>query len=94
MPGEFVKKGDVHEGRAGVVSDMLNHMDFDPVRFCEFMQRDHRTLQQNFTRLCVEWLKTCASSDYRTDGRNADSARVAHLLLDNVVQSELFIPYI
>ena len=38
--------------------------------FIEAMNREHRTLQQSFTRLCLTWLENCASDEYRFDGRN------------------------
>lgn len=60
-----------------VVSDMLNCFGFDVEGFCQFMCRQHRTLQQSFTRLCIHWLKTCADADYHYDGRNAASHEVA-----------------
>lgn len=39
-------------------------------QFIEAMNRQHRTLQQSFTRLCLTWLENCASDEYRFDGRN------------------------
>lgn len=41
--------------------------------FVAEMSRDHRTLQQSFTRLCAAWLEHCGSEDYLYDGRNAAS---------------------
>jgi hypothetical protein len=37
------------------------------------MAREHRTLQQNFTKLCLQWIEFVASDDYRYDLRNEDS---------------------
>jgi hypothetical protein len=51
--------------------------------FCKLMSNDHRTLQQNFTRLCLQWLETVASDDYRTDGRNEASKNIAQELIGN-----------
>ena len=65
------------------VSDMLNSFSFDYKGFCEEMTREHRTLQQSFTRLCIHWLSTCASDEYRYDGRNEASHEVAKALLDS-----------
>ena len=45
------------------------------------MSRQHRTLQQNFTRLCLKWLEYVASDEYRTDGRNEQSKDIAQKLL-------------
>ncbi len=55
------------------VASMVNSFSFNPKAFCQEMTHEHRTLQQTFTNLCIEWLKTCASEDYRYDGRNEQS---------------------
>lgn len=62
---------------AQIISDMVNDFNFNAKGVCEELSKEHRTLQQNFTRLCIEWLKTCASDEYRYDARNADSRKVA-----------------
>lgn len=59
------------------VSLMLNDFSFSAKGFCEGMTREHRTLQQSFTRLCIEWLQTCADANYRYDGRNEASHKIA-----------------
>lgn len=59
------------------VSTMLNDFSFSAKGFCEGMTREHRTLQQSFTRLCIEWLQTCADANYRYDGRNEASHKIA-----------------
>lgn len=45
---------------AKVVLDLVNDMSFDPKPFLEEMHRGHRTLQQNFTQLCLKWLYSIA----------------------------------
>ena len=75
------------------VEDFLNDYSFSPKEFCKVMStRTHRTIQQSFTRLCVEWLKTCASEDYRTDGRNEASHQVAKELLEG--KDDITLPFI
>lgn len=66
-----------------VVSDMLNNMSFNNKDFCKEMCREHRTLQQNFTRLCLEWIKTCAEEEYRHDDRN----RASHVKCKEIVET-------
>ncbi|MBR5215333.1 MAG: hypothetical protein IKV80_03815 [Bacteroidales bacterium] len=63
------------------VSEMLNSFTFDYEGFCKEMTKEHRTLQQSFTRLCIHWLCTCASDDYRYDGRNEASHEIAKALI-------------
>ena len=65
------------------VSEMLNSFTFDNKGFCEEMTREHRTLQQSVTRLCIQWLCTCASDEYRYDGRNEASHEVAKALIES-----------
>lgn len=65
------------------VSDMLNSFSFDPEDFCKEFTKEHRTIQQSFTRLCIHWLCTCASDDYRFDGRNEASHQIAKALIDS-----------
>lgn len=49
--------------------------------FCNDMSVEHRTLQQSFTKLCLQWLEHCASDEYRTDARNEGSKEIAKQLL-------------
>ena len=65
------------------VAEMLNSFTFDYEGFCKAMGNEHRTLQQSFTRLCIHWLCTCASDEYRYDGRNEASHEVAKALIDS-----------
>lgn len=77
------------------VSDMLNNMSFDYEGFCKAMSNEHRTLQQNFTRLCIQWLCTCASDEYRYDGRNEASHEIAKALIESQDADFIgFIPFI
>ena len=86
------------------ISDLINNMCLNEKEVCKAMCNEHRTLQQNFTRLCIEWLKTCASEDYRHDGRNEDSHHLAQEIVNaydhNHTETsvehfkDIFIPYI
>lgn len=74
------------------VAMALNVFGFDNEAFCKQMCKEHRTLQQSFTRLCIHWLSTCASDDYRYDGRNEASHEVAKALIES--QDPDFIGYL
>lgn len=65
------------------VSDMLNSFSFSPEDFCKEFSKEHRTIQQNLTRLCIHWLCTCASDDYRYDLRNEASHVIAKALIES-----------
>lgn len=78
---------------AEMVEEMLNDFSFSPKDFCKCFERiAHRTMQQSFTRLCIEWLKTCASDDYHYDGRNEASHEVAKKLMTN--EEDINLPFI
>ena len=81
---------------ANEVSNMLNSLGFVPELFCEEMKKDHRTIQQNFTRLCFEWIKTCASDDYAHDERNRASHVKCKAIVDTMSTDPAwdFLPYI
>jgi hypothetical protein len=65
------------------ITDYLNTFNTREKEFCEAMSCEHRTLQQNFTRLCFEWIEHCASAEYRTDGRNEGSQRISQAVLSS-----------
>ena len=72
-------------GATNVVNTLfngLNTMGFDPKPYVNLMCRQHRTLQQSFTRLCFAWLKTVASDGYGYDGRNEASHLAAKAIQD------------
>ena len=55
------------------MSNFVNSFSSDHQEFISEMNKDHRTLQQSFTKLCLKWIEHCASDDYRHDLRNQDS---------------------
>lgn len=77
------EKEELVRGVVGAVSGMLNSFDRSRLtQFCNEMSMEHRTLQQTFTSLCLRWLRLCASEEYRVDGRNEASQRLARILLE------------
>ena len=66
---------------AEIITNHLNTFGDKSEAFNNAMSRQHRTLQQNFTRLCLQWLEHVASDEYSTDGRNEQSKEVAQKLL-------------
>lgn len=57
---------------------------FDYKAFVEQMSREHRTLQSEFTTLCLEWLLKCREmyKEENFDGRNEHSCRTGKVLMD------------
>lgn len=72
-----------HKDNVEKVSLMLNDFGFSCDKFCEEMTKEHRTIQQNFTRLCIHWLCTCADDEYKYDGRNEASHTIAKALIES-----------
>jgi hypothetical protein len=94
MSRQFEKEKYI-EDSVNTVSNMLNRMGFDNEAFCKTFTQEHRTLQQNFTRLCVEWLRTCADASYNYDDRNLASHIVAKEIIDKEpIARPWYLPYI
>jgi len=66
---------------AEIITNHLNTFGDKSEAFNDAMSRQHRTLQQNFTRRSLKWLEHVASDEYSTDGRNEQSKEVAQKLL-------------
>lgn len=52
-------------------------------KFVELMSRGHRTLQQNYTRFVMRWIKSQSESKY-FDGRNEASVNLCKKIMDAV----------
>jgi len=63
------------------VSDFVNNFSVDNKAFCEQMAKEHRTLQQSFTRLCCAWFQTLAEAKY-FDARNEESVLLAKKIVE------------
>ena len=65
------------------ITDMLNGY-FDHKVFVEQMSREHRTLQSDFTNLCLAWLFKCREmyEEDRYDGRNEYACKSGKILMD------------
>lgn len=77
---------------AQTCANAVNVMGFKADKFCDEMLNEHRTLQQNFTRLCFEWIKACSES--RFDARNEASVKACKELQKVIEEKELYLPYI
>lgn len=65
------------------IANEINRI-FDYKAFVEQMSREHRTLQSDFTTLCLEWLLKCREmyKEENFDGRNEHSCRTGKMLMD------------
>lgn len=63
------------------ISKAVNTFGSISPEFNALMSREHRTLQNSFTRLCLGWLEHIASEEYKTDPRNESGAAVSRKLM-------------
>ncbi len=69
------------------VTDYVNTFSLHPEKFIAAMEREHRTLQQSFTKLCMQWIEHVANEEYRTDGRNEASHDICKELLERFTEN-------
>ena len=65
------------------ISNYVNSFNVDYEEFAKEMSYEHRTLQQNFTRLCIAWLKQLSQTEYY-DLRNEGSVKFAQSIQDKL----------
>lgn len=83
---EFVNRGyeleERDRDRANKLMDLVNDMTMDEDKLVDGMSRNHRTLQQNFTRLSVAWIEHLAKLEPgQYDLRNEASVKLAKELV-------------
>ena len=69
-----------------IVDELTNGMNlmlFDEKEFVKAMSKEHRTLQQKFTRLALMWVEHLAELDPKfTDARNEASRKTSKHLIE------------
>lgn len=74
---------------AGKITDLVNYSGGQGTdAFLEQMGREHRTLQQSFTRLCLQWLEQVAErkGPQFLDARNEASQKIAEQMMDGFIK--------
>lgn len=73
------------ESLVNKITDGVNTFNFDQELFNKLMSKEHRTLQQSFTRMCISWLEFIATEEYKkiTDDRNIQSHNTAKLIINS-----------
>ena len=82
---------DRHEFYRDIVDDMVNDFGFQDTELAKKMANNHPTLQQNFMRMCANFIMRMAEKTY-CDDRNRTSVEYAKAIMDNV--GEEYFPYI
>jgi hypothetical protein len=74
------------------MSNLVNSFGLETDKFTELMGREHRTLQQNFTRLCVAWFEYLSKVEH-CDLRNEASVKLGKAFIEKL-QDEMYLPHI
>ena len=70
------------------ISNYVNSYRSDYKEFARLMSYEHRTLQQQFTKLCIAWLKELAETE-NYDLRNEESIKFAQSIKDKLDKANL-----
>lgn len=70
------------------ISNYVNSYSSDYKEFARLMSHEHRTLQQQFTKLCIAWLKELSETE-NYDLRNEGSVKFAKSIKDKLVNLPL-----
>jgi hypothetical protein len=68
------------------ITNYVNSFTLKSEEFTDAMSREHRTLQQSFTRLCLKWIEHCASDEYRYDPRNQASHNISKMIIESFMR--------
>ena len=71
------------------ITNFVNSYNDKSKVFNETMSREHRTLQQSFTRLCLNWIEFVSKEEYRTDLRNEGSKNICKELMETFREKKL-----
>lgn len=84
------------QGVARIMSSYVNSFSDGRTReFVDEMSREHRTLQQNFTRLCAAWLHHLGQNiDTLYDDRNAASVMLGRAFVEKIPSELRHLPTI
>ena len=74
---------------ANALTDFVNYNGRERRKeFIEGFCRQHRTLQQSAFGMMLELMEHMTTEDYRTDGRNEDSKKIAKTLIDGFKEAK------
>ena len=86
-------RNDISAKASNDIANAVNSFNFDDKAFCETMLREHKTLQQSFTRLCFEWIKACGQNK-NVDARNEASVKACKQLSEIIENENINLPLI
>ena len=78
-----------------LLADMVNSFSFNPAKTADELLDKHRTLQQSFMKLCLEYIKAQAKVDpQRCDARNERTLELSRRIVEAIGLEELYVPFI
>ena len=79
---------------AQIMGSLCNSFSMDTISkdFIQEMNREHRTIQQAFTKMMFQWIEHVSSDNYRTDLRNEDSKKCASIMVDAFKKEKEYLP--
>ena len=82
------------EKAVSYMSDYVNNYECRPKEFAELFGREHQTLQQSFTRVCLAWLEHLAEMEEDWyDLRNEASVHLARKIVEKF-KNDMYLPFI
>lgn len=85
----YVEHEERHEFARQFVSDMVNDCGFEDDELAKAMANQHPTLQQNFMRFVVKFLRLMAAKPNH-DLRNKNSVQAAKMMIDAIADNDVF----
>ena len=80
---------------ADLIVDLINNFGFDDKGVANNIIGRHRTLQQSFMRLCLEYIKAQAKVDISwTDARNEATVKLSKRIVEAIGIEDMYVPMI
>jgi len=84
-------KHEQEEKAAKQISDAVNAMSLDSKVVAELLAHTHPTLQQDFMRVCLSFIKVMSEKTTGIDLRNQDSVNVAKKIASKIDYEDFFL---
>lgn len=89
----YGREDNVNDFKARNISDIINDCSLDEAYIAKKLANEHPTLQQNFMRICRNFIKMMAEKTYY-DGRNEASVEMAKKIVENWEENEPSLPFV
>ena len=89
----YGREDNANDFKARNISDIINDCLLDEAYVAKRLADEHPTLQQNFMRICRNFIKMMAEKTYY-DGRNEASVEMAKKIVENWEENEPSLPFV